>query len=231
MQEPITQVDTTCEVSWSGRVAYPHGLDLMETRSRQRRDGRVPDGLFLLEHPHVITYGRHATRKNLVASDSLLEERGVTVHHTTRGGDITYHGPGQLIGYPIVDIKELGLGARDYVEALEEVLIRTVGHFGIRAARIEDRTGVWVGDDKIAAIGVKISGGVTSHGFALNVTPDLSYFDLIVPCGIRDGGVTSMAKLAESPSSLEDVIVPLVDTFGEVYGRRMTWAVAERPNT
>jgi len=215
-----------CAVSWSGRVPYDEGMSLMHDQLDARRAGRAPDTLLLLEHDPVITMGRRGGSANLVATPEALVARGIEVHHVGRGGDITYHGPGQLVGYPVVGLRAAGLGARRYVERLEEVLVRTVAAYGIRAARREGRTGVWVGTEKIAAIGVQISRGFTSHGFALNVSTDLSGFDLIVPCGIRDGGVTSIAAQAGEAPQMEDVIAHLVEAFGEIYERRMTWDVA-----
>jgi lipoyl(octanoyl) transferase len=219
-----------CAVSWSGRVPYDEGMSLMADQLEARREDRAPDALLLVEHEPVLTVGRRGGTEHLVASTSQLIERGIEVHHVGRGGDITYHGPGQLVGYPIVCLRSAGLGARRYVECLEEVIIRTVAAYGIRAGRREGCTGVWVGGEKIAAIGVQISRGLTSHGFALNVSTDLSAFEMIVPCGIADAGVTSIARAAglgdDDAPSLEDVIPHLVDAFGEIYERRMTWQVA-----
>ena len=215
-----------CAVSWSGRVPYDEGMSVMHDQLDARMRPGASDSLLLLEHEPVITMGRRGGSRNLVATTDQLAERGIEVHHVGRGGDITYHGPGQLVGYPILDLRGAGLGARRYVERLEEVLVRTVAAYGIDATRRDGCTGVWVGAEKIAAIGVQISRGVTSHGFALNVDTDLSAFDLIVPCGIRGAGVTSIAALTGEPPQMEDVIAHLVGVFGEIYERRMTWDVA-----
>lgn len=230
MDTRTTPPTPICEVSWSGRVAYDDAVRLMEDRVRERRAGEVPDALYLVEHPPVITFGTRGDLGNVIADREALSRRGVTVHASTRGGDVTYHGPGQLVGYPIVDLRAAGHGARAHVEALEEALIRTLSGFAIEAHRSPERTGVWVGNQKIAAIGVRIEHGITSHGFALNVATDLNHFDLIVPCGLPDAGVTSMRRLLDRDINLEDVIAPLVDTFGETYGRRMTWMVATAPD-
>ncbi len=212
-----------CEARWLGRRDYADTMARMDERARRRRDLDVPDALWLVEHPHVITVGRRGTFTHLVASNAQLEERGVSLHPTGRGGDITYHGPGQLVGYPIVGLRDLGIGPRCYVNRLEEILIRTVAGFGVTAGRIEGRTGVWVGNAKIAAIGVQIGRGVTSHGFALNVATDLSYFDLIVPCGIAGASVTSLSRELGRAVTLDEVMAPVADTFGRVFERRITW--------
>lgn len=207
-----------------GRVAYDRAMDLMERRVAARKAGEAPDTLFLLEHPPVITVGKRGELGNLVATEEVLTRRGVTLHRTTRGGDITFHGPGQLVGYPVLDLRARGMGARCYVDGVEEVLIRTLAAFDIEAARVPGRTGVWVGGatgEKVAAIGVHISRGVTSHGFALNVDTDLSWFDLIVPCGIPDAGVTSISRLRGEPTTIDDVIPILVRHWGEVFESRM----------
>jgi len=212
------------EVRRLGRIAYDRAMSVMETQVDARKHGRSGDALLLLEHPPVITVGKRGEFGNLVASDEVLNRKGVTLHRTTRGGDITFHGPGQLVGYPVLDLRARGMGARCYVDGVEEVLIRTLASFDIEAERVEGRTGVWVGGaagEKVAAIGVHISRGVTSHGFALNVDTDLSWFDLIVPCGIRDAGVTSIARLRGEATTIDDVIPILVRHWGEVFESRM----------
>jgi lipoyl(octanoyl) transferase len=167
----------------------------------QRKANLAPDTLLLVEHPHVITLGRNGHAENV-----LNIPAGVELHHTNRGGDVTYHGPGQLVGYPIIDLA--ALGRRDiavYMRSLEQALIAAIATFGIAGARIPGLAGVWVGENKIAALGVHLSRWVTSHGFALNVNTDLSWFDTIVPCGIRDHGVTSMERELGKIISMEDV--------------------------
>ena len=163
----------------------------------ERRAGRVGDLLLLVEHPHVLTLGVRGDggRSHILAEQDALAARGIDVHETGRGGDVTYHGPGQIVGYPIVDLKPDRCDVHRYVRDLEEVLIRTAADFGVEASRVEGLTGVWVGREKIAAIGVRIARWITSHGFAFNVSTDLDYFKLIVPCGIADRGVASLDRL------------------------------------
>jgi len=185
-----------CEVLALGRRAYGPVLALQRELVEKRQRGAIGDTLVLVEHdPPVFTLGRNAEGSHILADESALRRRGVAVHRIERGGDVTFHGPGQLVGYPIVDLRAAGLGVRRYIAALQEVLIRTLARFDIEAACDPAYTGVWVGADKIAAIGVRVKRGVTMHGFALNVSADLGYYDLIVPCGIRGRGVTSMQKL------------------------------------
>ena len=199
-----------------GRIDYDAGLELQKQLVEDRRAGRIGDTLLLLEHPPVITLGVKTRGKptHVVASEEALDDAGVTVHETGRGGDVTYHGPGQLVGYPIFDLKPDRCDVHQYVRDLEEALIIAVRRFGIEAGRVKGLTGVWVGpkgsESKLAAIGVRISRWITSHGFALNVSPDLSHFDLIVPCGITDRGVTSLQRLTgrDIPmSEVEDAVV------------------------
>jgi len=206
-----------------GTVAYEEGVALQARLVEARRRGEVPDTLLLLEHPHVITLGVkvHRDRSHVVASPEMLARRGVTVHESGRGGDVTYHGPGQLVGYPIFDLNPDRRDLHRYVRDLEEALIRALAAFGIAGGRITGLTGVWVDDAKVAAIGVRISRWITSHGFALNLTADLSYFDLIVPCGIRDRGVTSMSRLLGRPVSRADAEPAVVRAFCDVFGRQI----------
>ena len=186
------------DVKRLGQIDYQAGLDLQAALVEERRAGRIGDTLLLLEHPPVITLGvktRHGS-KHIIASEEELARQGVTVHETGRGGDVTYHGPGQLVGYPIFDLKPDRCDVHRYVRDLEEALILALREFGIEGRRVKGLSGVWVGDEgkerKIAAIGVRISRWITSHGFALNVATDLRHFQLIVPCGIADRSVTSM---------------------------------------
>lgn len=208
-----------CEVHRLGTVPYDDGVRLQEERVAARLEGRVPDALFLLEHPHVVTLGRSADAANILWDESELRRRGVAVRETGRGGDVTYHGPGQLVGYPVILLERQDLHA--YLRDLEETLILALGDFGIAAGRVPGYTGVWVGVEKIAAIGVRVTRWVTSHGFALNVDPDLSYFGSIVPCGIRSGGVTSMARILGRAPSMDEVAACVAARFGEVFGREM----------
>jgi len=188
----------------------------------KRQAGRVGDLLILLEHPHVLTLGVRGDggRSHVLAAPDQLAARGVDIHETGRGGDITYHGPGQLVGYPILDLKPDRCDVHRYVRDLEEVLIRTAADYGIEARRIEGLTGAWVGDEKLAAIGVRIARWVTSHGFALNVSTDLEYFRLIVPCGIADRGVTSLSKVLGRHVELDEVADRVVVHFNAIFDRQ-----------
>src|SRR3954454_4161260 len=167
-----------------GRVGYGEALELQQQLASQRKRGLIPDQLLLLEHPHVITLGRNGHIENLLAGDDILSRAGIAFHPTDRGGDFTYHGPGQLVGYPILDLRDWKRDVGAYVRAVEETIILTLADYGIEGGRIPTLTGVWVDGRKIAAIGVHLSRWVTSHGFALNVNTDLSYFQYIVPCGL-----------------------------------------------
>jgi lipoyl(octanoyl) transferase len=225
-----------------GRVPYAEALAIQQQVVAARKQNTIADTLLLLEHPPVLTLGRNANRSNILASDDLLRQRGVELHEINRGGDVTYHGPGQLVGYPIIDLrgdlpgkKGPHLGPVDFVRLLEEVLIRTCGNFGVLAQRIAKRTGVWtiaggsIQEKKIAAIGVHVSQGVTSHGFALNVTTDLRDFQWIVPCGIADREVTSLELEAdpdrnpEHRPSMEAALNATARNFGHVFERQMLW--------
>jgi lipoyl(octanoyl) transferase len=194
-----------------GLVPYGEALALQRALVEERRAGQIPDLLLLVEHPPVLTLGVKGDggRSHILITPEALAARGIEVSETGRGGDITYHGPGQIVGYPIIDLNPDRRDVHRYVRDLEEVLIRTAGDFGITAARVPGLTGAWVGDEKLAAIGVRISRWVTMHGFALNHTTDLAHFDLIVPCGIADRGVTSLARLGSTATrrAVEDRIV------------------------
>jgi lipoyl(octanoyl) transferase len=221
-----------------GRISYAEGLAIQQQVVAARKADLIADTLLLLEHPPVLTLGRNAHRSNVLASDELLAQRGVELHEINRGGDVTYHGPGQLVGYPIIDLrgdlpgkKGPHLGPVDYVRLLEEVLIRVCNEYGVMAQRICKLTGVWtiaggsVPEKKIAAIGVHVSQGVTSHGFALNVTTDLRDFQWIVPCGITDRGVTSLELESDvDPApTMESVLNATARNFGRVFNRQMLW--------
>jgi lipoyl(octanoyl) transferase len=183
-----------CVLRELGRIRYGDALAIQQQLAANRKQGLVPDHLLLLEHPHVITMGRNGHAENLLASDDVMARSGIEYFPTDRGGDVTYHGPGQLVGYPILDLRDWKRDVGAYVRALEQSIIDTLADYGIEAGRIPKLTGVWVGERKIAAIGVHLSRWVTSHGFALNVSTDLSYFQYIVPCGLTKP-VTSMAAL------------------------------------
>jgi lipoyl(octanoyl) transferase len=223
-----------------GRISYAEGLAAQKRVIDARKQGLIGDTLLLLEHPPVLTLGRNSHRENVLASDEALSARGVELHEINRGGDVTYHGPGQLVGYPIVDLrgewpgkKGPHLGPVDFMRMLEEVVIRVCYDFGVPAQRIAGRTGVWtiangsVQEKKIAAMGIHVSQGVTSHGFALNVTTDLRDFDLIVPCGITDRTVTSLeleAPANEDSSrrpTMENAIHSTARNFGRIFERQM----------
>jgi lipoyl(octanoyl) transferase len=232
-----------------GRISYAEGLAVQKRVIDARKQGLIGDTLLLLEHPPVLTLGRNSRRENVLASDESLSARGVELHEINRGGDVTYHGPGQLVGYPIVDLrgewpgkKGPHLGPVDFMRMLEEVVIRVCYDFGVPARRIAGRTGVWtipyaegsasgasgfMQEKKIAAMGIHVSQGVTSHGFALNVTTDLRDFDLIVPCGITDRTVTSLeleAPSNEDPSrkpTMENAIHSTARNFGRIFERQM----------
>jgi lipoyl(octanoyl) transferase len=210
-----------CECRYLGLTPYADALALQQRLADARKAGGVPDTLLLLEHPPVITLGRAANRANVLADDETRRSRGVELFETGRGGDVTYHGPGQLVGYPIISLVPDRCDVRRYVRDLEEVLIRTAADFGVEAGRVAGLTGVWVGGEKLAAIGVRISRWVTMHGFAFNVTTDLSHFEMIVPCGIADHGVTSLEKLLGRQVALSDVAASAAQHFGEVFNRQM----------
>jgi lipoyl(octanoyl) transferase len=211
-----------------GRIAYDEALALQHTLVEERRAGAIGDTLLLLEHPPVITLGakNRGRSSNVIATATELAREGVTVVESGRGGDVTYHGPGQLVGYPIFDLRPDRCDVRRYVRDLEEVLIRAVRVFGIEAGRVDGLTGVWVGsegrEEKLAAIGVRISRWITSHGFALNVSTDLSHFNLIVPCGIVDRGVTSIERLIGRPVKTMEVEDAVIAGAESVFGALQT---------
>jgi lipoyl(octanoyl) transferase len=224
-----------------GRVPYAEAMVMQEQVIAARKQGLIGDTLLLLEHPPVLTLGRNAHRSNVLASDDLLAQRGVELHEVNRGGDVTYHGPGQLIGYPIFDLrgdlpgkKGPHLGPVDYVRFLEEALIRTCGDFGVMAQRICKLTGVWtiaggsIREKKIAAVGVHVSQGVTSHGFALNVTTDLRDFEWIIPCGIADRQVTSLELETDEgrQPTMEQALHATARNFGRIFERQMLWCAS-----
>ena len=205
-----------------GRLAYAAGLELQQKLVAERQAGRIPDQLLLLEHAPVFTLGRNAQKEHVLFPAELLRRRGYEVFETGRGGDVTYHGPGQVVGYPILDLAPDRRDVHRYVRDLEEVMIRTCADYGVAAGRVTGLTGTWVGQDKIGAIGVRISRWVTSHGFAFNVTTDLAAFDLIVPCGIRGRGVTSLERLLGRVVPLAEVGERLCSHFAAVFERDAT---------
>jgi lipoyl(octanoyl) transferase len=215
------------EVRRLGVVPYADALAMQRALVEERRANHVPDLLLLLQHPAVITVGVRGDggRSHIVANADRLAALGVAVSETGRGGDVTYHGPGQIVGYPILDLRPDRCDVHRYVRDIEEVMIRTCLDYGVPAARIGGLTGTWVGTDKIGAIGVRISRWITSHGFAFNVATDLAYFDLIVPCGIADRGITSLQRVLGRTVSIANVEESLVRHFESVFGRTVTHLV------
>jgi lipoyl(octanoyl) transferase len=201
-------------------MSYTEALAIQEQLAAQRKQGLGTDHLLFVEHPHVVTIGRNGRESNVLASPALLREKGVEVHESDRGGDVTYHGPGQIVAYPVMDLREWKRDVGAFVRAIEQTLIDTLEEFGIQAVRIPKLTGVWTSEAKIAAIGVHLSRWVSTHGWALNVTTDLSYFDLIVPCGLTKP-VTSMERLGVAADP-EDVKRALARHFGRAFEFEMT---------
>jgi lipoyl(octanoyl) transferase len=221
-----------CLVVDLGRLEYGAAWELQRRLVAARKAAALPDVLLLCEHPHVITLGRNGKLANLRVSPDALRQMGVSLFETDRGGDITYHGPGQLVGYPILNLGEIRRDVAWYVRSLEEAMIRATAEFGVPARRVPGRTGVWVDsgsglgnsaaeEEKLAAIGVHLSRWVTSHGFAYNISTDLSYFDLIVPCGIADKRTTSLEMLLGRRVNMRDVSVRVAARLGEVFGLEM----------
>jgi lipoyl(octanoyl) transferase len=209
----------TCQVRDLGRIGYAEAFDLQRQLVDQRKRGEIPDQILFVEHPHVVTMGRNGHDDNILASPEILARAGIEFHRTDRGGDVTYHGPGQVVGYPIFDLREWKRDVVAYVRAIEQVLIDALRELGIESRRVTGATGVWTDQGKIAAIGVHISRWVTSHGFALNVDTDLNYFRYIVPCGLTQP-VTSMRALG-SPASRTQVISAIERSFGRAFNRQM----------
>jgi lipoyl(octanoyl) transferase len=215
------------EVRRLGVVPYADALELQRQLVEERRAERVPDLLLLLQHPHVITMGvkRGAAHSNILATPEALAAKGVEVFETGRGGDVTYHGPGQIVGYPILDLRPDRCDVHRYVRDLEDVMIRVCGEYGVEATRVAGLTGAWVttsrGPEKVGAIGVRISRWITSHGFAFNATTDLEYFRLIVPCGIGDRGVTSLEALTPRLVAIPELEEAIVRQFCAVFDREI----------
>jgi lipoyl(octanoyl) transferase len=211
------------EIRCLGTVGYADALELQKRLVEQRKAGVIPDQLLLLEHPPVITLGAKSRndRSHVLETPDALAARGVELFETGRGGDVTYHGPGQLVGYPIMDLRPDRCDVHRYVRDLEEALIRAVAELGIHAERSTGLTGIWVGQEKLAAIGVRIARWVTSHGFALNVSTNLAHFGMIVPCGIADKGVTSLEKLLGRPVPMPDVQHAVLQAFAAVFDKEL----------
>jgi lipoyl(octanoyl) transferase len=214
-----------CHIVDLGLMGYAEAWALQKRMVAARKAAAIEDVLLLCEHPHVITQGRSGKRENLLASEHVLKQKGVEFHATDRGGDITYHGPGQIVGYPILNLGAIRRDVVWYVRMLEEAMIRATAEFGIAAERVAGKTGIWVKsentEEKLAAIGVHISRWVTSHGFAYNVSTDLRYFDLIVPCGIADRKATSLEKLLGRRVETKEVAPRIAHHLGEVFGLEM----------
>jgi len=212
-----------------GLMAYAEAWALQKRVVAARKAGAIEDVLLLCEHPHVITQGRSGKRENLLASEHVLKQKSVEFHATDRGGDITYHGPGQIVGYPILNLGAIRRDVVWYVRMLEEAMIRATAEFGVAAERVAGKTGIWVKrentEEKLAAIGVHISRWVTSHGFAYNVSTDLRYFDLIVPCGIADRKATSLEKLLGRRVETKEVAPRIAKHLGEIFGLEMKEAL------
>jgi lipoyl(octanoyl) transferase len=223
----VNQKEKICWVVELGLVRYELACNLQQKLVQARKEGAIPDVLLLCEHPHVITLGRNGRGENLLAPDHLLAEMNVEFQPTDRGGDITYHGPGQIVGYPILDLAEHRRDVRWYVNQLEEVMIRSTADFGLVAKRVEGQHGVWIGleasgaEEKLGALGVHLSRWVTSHGFAYNVSTDLRYFDLIVPCGIAGKLATSLERALGRNLGSQEVTQTLILHFGQVFERSM----------
>jgi lipoyl(octanoyl) transferase len=211
------------EIRRLGIVSYVESLTLQRALVEERRAGRIPDVLLLLQHPPVITLGVRGDggRSHIVATPDRLADLGVEVSETGRGGDVTYHGPGQVVGYPILDLKPDRCDVHRYVRDIEEVMIEVSADYGVKAGRIPGLTGTWVENEKIGAIGIRISRWITSHGFAFNVNTNLDHFGLIVPCGIADRGVTSLARLVGREIPIDDVTESFVRHFAAVFDREV----------
>jgi lipoyl(octanoyl) transferase len=219
----------SCYIVDLGLIGYAEAWELQNRLVAARKTGSMEDVLLLCEHPHVITLGRNGKREHLLASEQVLRQKCVEFHSSDRGGDITYHGPGQIVGYPILNLGAIRKDVGWYVRMLEEVMIRATAEFGISAERVAGKTGIWVSgsnlpgvtEEKLGAIGVHISRWVTSHGFAYNVSTDLRYFDLIVPCGITERKATSLEKILRRAVTRKEAVPPVVRNFGQVFGLEM----------
>lgn len=206
-----------------GTIDYAEAHRVQKELQRKRIGGEIGDIVLLLEHPPVLTMGRSSKAQHVLAAPEILAARGVQVHEVGRGGDVTYHGPGQLVAYPIIDLKPDRKDVRRYVASLEETMIRTCANFGLAAGRVEGLNGAWIGECKVGAVGVRISRWVTMHGLALNVSSDLRQFEMIVPCGIQDKGVTSISAELGQTVHVADAFEPLAQHFAELYDADIEW--------
>ena len=205
-----------------GLIDYAEAWELQKRLHAKRLRNEIPDTLLLLEHPHVYTLGKAADKNNLIAETRFIKEHGISVYETDRGGDVTYHGPGQIVGYAILNLAEWKKDAHEYLRAIEETVMKTCAEYGTETTRHPKYTGVWAGENKICAIGVKISRWITMHGFALNVSTNLEIFEGIIPCGIREKGVTSLERETGKNLSLADVKKTLLKNFAETFGYEKT---------
>jgi len=223
LPDDLEQTDGSevCRLVDLGQRAYPEAMKIQSRVVSRRKLDHIPDCLLLVEHPHTITIGRAGKTSNLLVSEDILRQRGVALYATDRGGDITYHGPGQLVAFPILDLKRQQRDIGCYLRRLEQCVMDTLTDFGIQGQRVAGATGVWIGTRKIAAIGVRISQWVTSHGLALNVNTDLDYFRLIIPCGLSSRGVTSLVQVLGRQVNMQQVKERLGVHFGQVFSRRM----------
>ncbi len=204
-----------------GEIPYELALKLQRRLMRARAKGDIPDALLLLQHPPVFTIGRFRGEEDIIASPEALTQQGIAVFHTSRGGSITYHGPGQLVGYPILNLKENGLGVREYIWKLEEVIIKLLLTLGIQGHReAKYSAGVWVGDKKVCSIGIRVDRYITMHGFALNVNNNLHHFEYINPCGIKGSVMTSVSKILGNPVEVETIMESLLHSFSEIFGMK-----------
>lgn len=206
------------KVLFLGKCEYREALEIQYKLLEKRQKGEIEDTLIIVEHPPVITLGNQAVKANIIVSEEYLKQQGIDIIETNRGGDVTYHGEGQIVGYPIVDIKNAKIGVRDFVNGLEEVFIQLLQQeLGIASERSDGKTGVWIGNNKILAIGLAVKRGVTMHGFAFNVNTNLQHFNFIVPCGITDKGVTSVEKIIGKTYSIDEMNKKIVDYFVKVF--------------
>ncbi len=210
-------ISKTLAYSDLGLIGYQKAWDLQHTLFEKRRADEIDDTLLLLEHPHTYTFGKSSNKANLLFDDAELVKRNISIYDIDRGGDITYHGPGQIVGYAIIDLKNWQQDTHKYLRALEEVIIQTLSEFGIKSERNENHTGVWVNDKKICAIGIKVSRWISMHGFALNINTDMDLFNGIVPCGIEDKGVTSLKEESNRLINIELVKNSIVKRFSEIF--------------
>lgn len=217
-RETCLSSQRVCIADYLGLIPYELALKLQQGLTKARAEGNIPDVLLLLQHTPVFTIGRSRGEKDIIVPPEVLAQKGIAVFHTNRGGSVTYHGPGQLIGYPILNLKENRLGVREYVWRLEEVIIKLLLALGIRGRRVANYPGsVWAGNKKICSIGINVSRYITMHGFALNVNTDLQYFEYINPCGIKGNVMTSISELLGTPTGVETIIGDLLGSFSEVF--------------